>query len=56
MKHRLTFTTRELEILRERLEVVRPFDYDLDTYSKLRHLYGRIDHILLHLRSNSVKE
>lgn len=50
MKHRLTFTTEELGVLEERLEVVEPMKYDLHTYTLLRNLYGRIGHILLNVR------
>ena len=50
MKHRLTFTTRELELLKDRLVPISPMDYDLESFSILRSLYGRLDHFLLNLK------
>ena len=50
MKHRLTFTDEEIKVMADRLEYVKPMDYDLHTYAILRNLYGRFSSILLHLK------
>lgn len=55
MVHRLTFTPRELALLEDRLAVINPNDYDLDDYSLLRALYGRIIHLRLVGRSRKPK-
>lgn len=42
MKHRLTFTTEELQALEGRLVPLNPSEFDLHTFALLRGIYGRI--------------
>lgn len=45
MKHKLTLSDEELDVLEERLTYVKPVDYTLENYALLRGLYGRIVHL-----------
>lgn len=45
-KHTLTFTEEEIKALMDRLVPISPVEYDLQTYSCLRNLYGRFSRIL----------
>ncbi|MBA7573985.1 hypothetical protein ES708_15786 [subsurface metagenome] len=47
IKHRMTLTGEEIALLRDRLVPIAPIDYDLNSFSILRNLYGRLDHYCL---------
>jgi hypothetical protein len=46
MKHRITLSDEELTALCLRLVPLRPVEFDLKTFSILRHLYGRFTTVL----------